>query len=737
VKKRSMLVALMFAFSVQFLHAQQRTQSSLMQICPVDDPCDPTPTPTPTATPTPIPTPTPDSGIIGPKYIVLTVDYAPPGSKSFVTYSNSTMQGTGISLTNSFTNDTTVSVSFTKGFHLPIFGHLGVDFTSNSSTEFTQAFDTSSSLAIEETTTRSTTVPGPLDDSIGVDHDQDIILVWLNPQLELTFNTPTDISWTGVSFDMNDPSHNMEVLGIPVKFLNGHETTPQSYNDVFARRWAPNIACDSSDPECGPNGTKGPGLTANDLAAILAADPFADPAYVIDIPANSICTADSRFCLAAGQSFQYSPPADGGQPLTQRFQLDHVTTATQGQTATDTRKVSFSSEFAATSGFLFKLKSKLTISDALTFTNKWSTTDTEKVGQTSLLSVTGPTAAANYQGPIEFNVFQDNVYGTFMFGFIPPPTFNLFVSPTSQSVSVSNCVDYTVNVGALVSGFNKTVSLSVSAGLPQGVTVTFNPPSVTGAGSSNMHVCAAPSAPLSTSTLTIRGVVGIEAHTATAGLVVTDFTLGATPSSQSVVVGGTASYTVSMTALNGFSGGVNLSICGGVPAGATSTFTPASITGSGSSTLTITTSAATPVGTYTICISGVSGSLTHTTSVSLTVGSAPAGDFTLSATPGSQTVNAGDSAFYTVSTSALNGFNGTVTLSASGPGGDIFVDLSPGSITGAGSASLSVSTSSTTSAGTYFISITGTSGSLSHSTSVSITVNSSGGCLDRGICPVQ
>ncbi|MFI5107057.1 MAG: hypothetical protein ACHP79_19200, partial [Terriglobales bacterium] len=108
-------------------------------------------------------------------------------------------------------------------------------------------------------------------------------------------------------------------------------------------------------------------------------------------------------------------------------------------------------------------------------------------------------------------------------------------------------------------------------------------------------------------------------------------------------------------------------------------------------------------------------------------------DFTLSATPGSQTVNAGDSASYTVSTSALNGFNGTVTLSASGPGGDIFVDLSPASITGAGSASLVITTSGSTAAGTYFVSITGTSGSLSHSTSVTITVNSSG-CLFRGIC---
>jgi len=726
VKKRIMLVALMFALSVQFLHAQGGGA------CPVDDVCDPTPTPTPTptATPTPIPTPTPGSGSIGPKYIVLAVDYAPPGSKSFVTYGNSTMQGTSLSFSNSFSNAVSLSVSLTTGVHFFIFGG---DFTSTFSNEFTQELDTSSSIAIEETRERTTTVPGPLSDTVGLDHDQDIIWVWLNPVLHFTLTSPTGVVWTGVGFDVRDPSQTMEVIGIPVAFLNGHATRPGSLDDILARRWAPRISCDSTDPQCGTDGTKDPGLTANDLASILAADPFSDPSYVVDIPANSTCTADARFCLAAGQNFQYSPPAPGGQPITETFFLEHVTTATQGQGAKDTRQVEFSEAFTATGGFFVSFTDSLTKANTLISTNEWSTTDTEKTGQTAFLSVTGPTEDAHYQGPIEFNVFQDNVYGSFMFGFIPPPTFNLFVSPASQSVSVNNCVDSTVNVGALVSGFNSSVNLSVS-GLPTGVTATLNPNPVIGAGASTMHVCAASSVPLTNNTLIIRGVVGIEVHSTTAGLAVTDFTLGATPASQSVVPGGTASYTVPMTALNGFSGAVNLSICGGVPAGSTSTFTPASITGSGSSTLTITTSTATPVGTYTICSSGVSGSLTHTTSVSLMVGSVPAGDFTLSATSGSQTVNAGDSVFYTISTGALNGFNGTVTLSASGPGGDIFVGLSPGSITGAGSASLSVSTSSTTSAGTYFISITGTSGSLSHTTSVSITVNSLG-CLDQ--CPVQ
>lgn len=728
MKKKIILVALMFALSVQFLHAQQRI------ICTIDV-CD-TPTPTPTPIPTPTPTPTPAGGSIAPKYVVLSVTYAPPGSNSFATYSNSTMFGSSISLDSAFSVAVAFSVTDTTTLK-PVMG-FGSSTSSTISLTSEEELDSSTSIAVTEKAVRTYTIRGPSGSAVGINHDADIIWLWVNPVLNFSIPSPNTLQWSSVGFDNRDPAGDLDIIGIPVAFLNGHAAIPADIADVLARRWAPRILCTAADPACQPDGTKDPGLTAADFTAILAADPFTNPAYLIDVPQGSICTSDGRFCNATTSTFEYAPPPPGQQPVTQTFSETRTVAASQGLGVSVSFQLGLSDEFTTNSSvFNIDFSNALKTTDTLKLTIKLNLKNDQQAEQTSSVSITGPASTDNYTGPVLLNVFQDNVYGTFMFGAIPQPTFNLFVSPASESVSVGNCVDSTVNVGALVTGFNSSVNLSVSSGLPTGVTATFNPNPVVGAGSSTMHVCADPSAPLTNSTLTIRGVVGIEAHTTTAGLAVTDFTLGATPSSQSVVVGGTASYTVSVAALNGFSGAVNLSVCGGAPTGVTPTFTPASITGSGSATFSIATSAATPLGTYTICIAGASGSLTHTTSVSLTVNSVPAGDFTLSATPGSQTVNAGDVAFYTVSTSALNGFNGTVTLSASGPGGDIFVDLSPGSIAGAGSASLSVSTSSTTSAGTYLISITGTSGSLSHTTSVAITVNNSGGCLGGEICQIQ
>jgi hypothetical protein len=103
-----------------------------------------------------------------------------------------------------------------------------------------------------------------------------------------------------------------------------------------------------------------------------------------------------------------------------------------------------------------------------------------------------------------------------------------------------------------------------------------------------------------------------------AGSAIPDFALSATPATQSIAQGGSTTYTVSVGALNGFTGSVSLS-ASGLPTGATPTFNPTSITPGTSSTLTITTTTSTPIGSQTITITGTSGALTHTATVTLTV----------------------------------------------------------------------------------------------------------------------
>lgn len=104
---------------------------------------------------------------------------------------------------------------------------------------------------------------------------------------------------------------------------------------------------------------------------------------------------------------------------------------------------------------------------------------------------------------------------------------------------------------------------------------------------------------------------------------VADFTTSISPASQTVTQGGNATYTVTVTAINGFTGKVLLDV-NNLPAGARASFNPMTVSGSGTSTLTIATDNSTAVGTFTPQISGNCADLVRRDSVALTVQSSGA-----------------------------------------------------------------------------------------------------------------
>jgi uncharacterized membrane protein len=298
------------------------------------------------------------------------------------------------------------------------------------------------------------------------------------------------------------------------------------------------------------------------------------------------------------------------------------------------------------------------------------------------------------------------------------PDFSLSATPGSSTVTAGSPASYTVTVNAS-GGFTGAVGLTAS-GLPTGAGATFNPTSVTGSGSSSLTVTTSTTTPAGSYPITITGKSGTLTHTASVTLVVTvpDFAISATPSSQAIQAGGSTSYTTTVTASGGFGGTVSFS-ASGLPSGASASFSPTSVNVSGSSTLTVTTSASTPAGTYTVTITGTSGSLTHSTTVALVVNNA---DFSITATPTSRTVTRGSSANYTITVTPSGGFTGTVSLSASGlPSGSSY-NFTPGSISTSGTSRFRIRTNGGTATGTFTLKISGTSGSIVHSATVSLTV---------------
>ncbi len=106
-----------------------------------------------------------------------------------------------------------------------------------------------------------------------------------------------------------------------------------------------------------------------------------------------------------------------------------------------------------------------------------------------------------------------------------------------------------------------------------------------------------------------------------------------------------------------------------------------------------------------------------------TAGAPPPADFSLAATPASQTVIAGGATSYTVTSTPTNGFSGNVTLAATPTITGVGYAFSPNPIGPSGSSTLSVTTTSGATIGTHTVTITGTSGSLSHTATVQLVIN--------------
>ncbi len=200
------------------------------------------------------------------------------------------------------------------------------------------------------------------------------------------------------------------------------------------------------------------------------------------------------------------------------------------------------------------------------------------------------------------------------------------------------------------------------------------------------------------------------------------FSLSASPTSVTVAQGHAGTSTITSTVTGGFDSAISLS-ASGQPTGVTVSFNPTSITGAGTSTMTMTVAATTVPGTYTITVTGTSGSTRETTTVSLTVtGTAP--NFTISASPTSITVNPGSSGHSTITTTISGGFNSAIALSATGQPSRVTVSFSPSSIPapGAGSSTMTVTVNRRARAGNYTITVKGMGGGVNHTTTVTLII---------------
>ena len=357
--------------------------------------------------------------------------------------------------------------------------------------------------------------------------------------------------------------------------------------------------------------------------------------------------------------------------------------------------------------------------------------------------------------------------------------FSITASPTSVSMSPGSSGTSTITT-AITSGSAESVALSLS-GAPSGVTGSFSPASITGAGSATLAIDATAAVAPGTYALTVTGTASSGSHSAIINLTIEgassdgianggfetgDFTGWTTAGTTTVVASGAhgGTFAAQVGGTSPTSGDSSVAQTFTVPAGATSlgfyyqVHCPDTVTYDWA-TATLTTGATTttilakdcsntgawkrvtvPVtagATYTLTLishdDDYAGDPTYTLFDDVTLDSAVA-DFTLAASPASMSVGQGSSGAATISTTVASGAAGPVSLVASGAPSGVTVSLSPTSVTAGGSSTLAITVGPTAAIGTSTITVTGTEGSQTHSTTVTLAVTapSSGGITNGG-----
>jgi hypothetical protein len=232
---------------------------------------------------------------------------------------------------------------------------------------------------------------------------------------------------------------------------------------------------------------------------------------------------------------------------------------------------------------------------------------------TSVLTLTASSTAAPKTATVTITGTSGSLKATTKL-IVTPGNFTLTAATTALSVIQGNSGTSTITI-VPANGFDGNVSLSAT--VPSGVTATFSPTPATSSSVLTLNVSDLAAA--GTETVTVTGTSGSLAAKTTIKLTTLqpNFTLSALPNALIITPGFSKSLTVTIAPTNTFDQNVTLSVSG-LPKGVTATFNPNPATSSSVLTVTVPSSAAKVQG-KTITITGTSGSLTHTTTVALTI----------------------------------------------------------------------------------------------------------------------
>jgi hypothetical protein len=177
-------------------------------------------------------------------------------------------------------------------------------------------------------------------------------------------------------------------------------------------------------------------------------------------------------------------------------------------------------------------------------------------------------------------------------------------SPQSVALSGTGVAQFTLssstpNVTTIIGSTSTTFTIAASAPssftgsitlvCPSILTCSFNPATILPGQTSTLTISNLTSSMANPFAFAVAGTSGSQSTQVDLNLLFSDYALSASPSLNTIVAGSSASYTISVSPVNGFNSQVQLACGNGMPPGATCTFSNSSVTpNGGAATVTLT-----------------------------------------------------------------------------------------------------------------------------------------------------
>ena len=338
------------------------------------------------------------AGYIRPKYKIVGLIYAPPGSKSTANYVSGFQAGSGTMVSTMFGSDVSVTSTSSGGFDL--FGVFEAGATETFSYDWNQQENSSTTFSIVNQESLGSSWPGPLSSGVGVDHDYDTVAIWINPEVSVSVFVNGIAQVNGFAFDPRDPAKNVDIVYLTIGQLKGTQAIASNTLTALDRSWDPSLGA----------------ITSADFATIASVDPFyANPAF----DPNTDTSGRYVFPDGIDQDVSYEPEPAGAGSTSTLYTSSYNLSENQSTGGSAKYSAGYSIDGILSLEFFAAAWGELKVSTTLTWTDTWSNTVTSGSSQSANFTIYRPLATDNYTGPINMQLWKDNVYGTFMFYPVP------------------------------------------------------------------------------------------------------------------------------------------------------------------------------------------------------------------------------------------------------------------------------------------------------------------------------